>query len=183
LTGRSGLDERIGDVYLTADELRARVRELGDEIAHDYAGREPLLVGTLKACIPFIADLSMAMPIAHHLDFVALAGYGHAQLGGHEQIRLLKDLDREIAGRDVVLVDEVVDTGLTLHYLTRTFRLRSPGSLVCAALFDRPYRRLVDDLPIRYVGFTVPDEFFAGYGFDVDERWRNLPDLHLVRRF
>jgi hypoxanthine phosphoribosyltransferase len=175
------LDGRIGEIYLTAGEIGVRVRQLAAELARDYGGREPLLVGTLKACIPFIADLSLAMPIAHHLDFVALAGYGHAELGGHPGIRFLKDLDKEIAGRDVVIVDEVVDTGLTLNYLCRTFSLRHPDSLVCATLFDRPYRRLVDDLPIRYVGFTVPDEFFAGYGFALEERWRNLPDLHVIR--
>ena len=178
--GRSPLDERIGEIYLGAEAIAERVRELGAELARDYAGREPLLVGSLKACIPFIADLSQAMPIAHALDFVELAGYGRADLGGHERIRLLKDLDTEIEGRDIVIVDEVVDTGLTLNYLTRALGLRSPGTLVCATLFDRPYRRLVDELPIRYVGFTVPDEFFAGYGFDLDERWRNLPDVHLV---
>jgi len=131
--------------------------------------------------VPLIADLSRAMPIAHALDFVELAGYGKAEMGGHERIRFIKDLDLEIGGRDVLLVDEVVDTGLTMHYLHRAFALRSPESLACAALFDRPYRRLVDDLPIRYVGFTVPDEFFVGYGFGLDERWRNLPDLHLVQ--
>jgi hypoxanthine phosphoribosyltransferase len=174
------LDERIGEVYLGAAELATRVRELGADIARDYAGLEPVLVGSLKACIPFVTDLSRAIPIAHALDFLELAGYGTADVGGHEQIRFLKDLDLEIAGRDVLIVDEVVDTGLTLHYLSRTLSLRGPESLAAAALFDRPYRRLVDDLPIRYVGFTVPDEFFAGYGFDLDERWRNLPDLHLV---
>ena len=174
-------DARIGEVYLAAAALAARVEELGGELARDYAGREPVLVGALKACVPFVTDLSRAIPIAHALDFVELAGYGAAALGGHERIRFLKDLDLEIAGRDVVIVDEVVDTGLTLHYLCRTFALRNPDSLVCATLFDRPYRRLVDELPIRYVGFTVPDEFFAGYGFDLDERWRNLPDLHLVQ--
>jgi len=174
------LDERIGEIFLGAAEIAARVRELGGEIARDYATREPLLVGSLKACVPFVTDLSMAIPIAHAIDFLELAGYGSTELGGHEQIRFLKDLDLEIGGRDVIVVDEVVDTGLTLHYLTRTLALRGPESLVCATLLDRPYRRLVDDLPIRYVGFTVPDEFFAGYGFDLDERWRNLPDLHLA---
>ena len=178
---RVDLDERIGEVYLAAAELAARVVELGAEIGRDYAGREPVLVGALKSCVPFVTDLSRATPIPHALDFVELAGYGAAALGGHEQIRFIKDLDLEIAGRDVVIVDEVVDTGLTLHYLCRTLALRNPDSLVCATLFDRPYRRLVDELPIRYVGFTVPDEFFAGYGFDLDERWRNLPDLHLVQ--
>jgi hypoxanthine phosphoribosyltransferase len=168
-------------VYLDADEIAARVRELGAELARDYAGREPLLVASLKATIPFIADLSRAIPIAHALDFVQLAGYGFAETGGHESIRFLKDLNTEIDGRHVVLVDEVVDTGLTMHYLCRTLSLRSPASLAGVVLFDRPYRRLVDDVPVRYVGFTVPDEFFVGYGFDLDERWRNLPDLHLVR--
>jgi hypoxanthine phosphoribosyltransferase len=177
----AGLDERIGEVYLAAAEIAARVEELGSELARDFAGREPVLVGALKSCVPFVTDLSRALPISHALDFVELAGYGTAALGGHEQIRLLKDLELEIAGRDVVIVDEVVDTGLTLHYLCRTLALRHPDSLVCATLFDRPYRRLVEELPIRYVGFTVPDEFFAGYGFDLDERWRNLPDLHLVQ--
>ena len=146
----------------------------------EYEGRDPLLVGSLKACVPFIADLSRAIPIPHALDFVELAGYGLAETGGHEQIRFLKDLDVEIDGRDVVLVDEVVDTGLTMHYLVRTLALRSPASLVGAVLFDRPYRRLVDDLPVRWTGFTIPDEFFVGYGFDLDERYRNLPDLHLA---
>ena len=157
------------------------MRELGADVTRDYEGREPLLVGSLKACVPFIADLSRAIPIAHALDFVQLAGYGLAETGGHERIRFLKDLDTQIEGRDVVVVDEVMDTGLTMHYLVRTLALRNPGSLACATLFDRPYRRLVDDLPVRYVGFTVPDEFFVGYGFDLGERWRNLPDIRLVR--
>ena len=139
-----------------------------------------MLVGSLKACIPFMADLSRAVAIMHTLDFVELAAYGSAQMGGHERIRFLKDLDGGIAGRDVVVVDEVIDTGLTMHYLCRALSFRDPESLVCATLFDRPYRRLVDDLPIRYVGFTIPDEFFVGYGFSLDGRGRNLPDVHLV---
>lgn len=130
----------------------------------------------------FVADLSRAIPIAHHLDFVELSGYGqNTETGGSSAIRLLKDLDTEIAGRDVLIVEDVIDTGLTLHYLRRTFGLRSPRSLAAVTLLDRPYRRLVDDLPVRYVGFTVPDELFVGYGFDIDERYRNLPDLHVLR--
>ena len=121
------------------------------------------------------------MPIAHVLDFVELAGYGSAEMGGHERDPLPQGPRRARSrGRDVVIVDEVIDTGLTMHYLHRALSFRNPESLACATLFDRPYRRLVDDLPIRYVGFTIPDEFFVGYGFALNERGRNLPDLHLV---
>jgi hypoxanthine phosphoribosyltransferase len=154
------------------------VGELGADIARDYAGREPLLVAPLKASVVFLADLSRALPIPHGLDFVELAGYG----GGSGRIRLLKDLDEDIGGRELIVVEDVVDTGLTLNFLCRTLALRLPGSLAVATLLDRPYRRLVDDLPVRYVGFTVPDELFVGYGFDLDERYRNLPDLHVLRR-
>lgn len=153
------------------------MRELGAELAGDYAGREPLLVGSLKACIPFVCDLSRELRIHHELDFVELAGYGQ----GGDGIRFLKDLDTEIEGRDVVLLDAVIDTGMTMHYLVRSLTIRHPGSLCIATLFDRPYRRLVDDLPVRYVGFTIPDEFFVGYGFELNERYRNLPDLRLLR--
>ena len=167
-------------MFLEAAELAVRVRELGAELAGDYDGLEPILIGSLKASIPFICDLSRALPILHALDFVELAGYGHDG-GEHDGIRFLKDLNEEIDGRHVVLVDEVIDTGLTMNYLVRSLALRNPASLNVATLFDRPYRRLVDDLPVRYVGFTIPDEFFVGYGFDLDERYRNLPDLHVLR--
>jgi len=174
-------DDRIGEIHLSAAEIAARVRELGAEIAADYAGREPVLVGSLKASLVFVADLSRAIPIFHALDFVELAGYGSARMGGHQQIRVLKDLDLDVRGRDVLVVEDVVDTGLTLNYLVRTFELRGPASVAAVTLLDRPYRRLVDDLPVRYVGFTIPDEFFVGYGFELGERYRNLPDLRLVR--
>jgi hypoxanthine phosphoribosyltransferase len=158
------------------------VTELGGEIARDYAGREPLLVAALKASLVFLADLSRAIEIPHAVDFIELAGYGPGVgTGGHSGIRLLKDLDEEIAGRDVIVVEDVIDTGLTLHYLVRTLEVRAPASLAAVTLLDRPYRRLVEDLPVRYVGFTVPDELFVGYGFDLEEGWRNLPDLHVVR--
>ena len=103
-----------------------------------------------------------------------------APLGGRSTIRLIKDLELPIGGRDVLIVEDVVDTGLTLNYLVRTLELRSPRDLAVCTLLDRPYRRLVDDLPIRYVGFTVPDEFFVGYGFDLDQLYRSLPDLRIV---
>ena len=157
------------------------MHELGAEIARDYAGLEPILVGSLKASLVFLADLSRALTIPHGVDFLELASYAAgADSGGHARIRLLKDLDHEIAARHVLIVEDVVDTGLTLNYLCKTLALRAPASLAVVTLLDRPYRRLVEDLPVRYVGFTVPDELFVGYGFDLQERYRNLPDLHVL---
>jgi hypoxanthine phosphoribosyltransferase len=168
-------------VYLAEQEILGRVRELGAEIARDYAGREPVLVTVLKGAFVFLADLSRAIDIPHALDFVILQGYDGA-LGGRTRIRVIKDLDMPITDRDIVIVENVVDTGLTLNYLVKTLRLRRPSSLAICSLLDRPYRRLVDDLPMRYVGFTVPDEFFVGYGFALEGRYRGLRDLRVVER-
>ncbi len=168
-------------MYLSAEEIGARVRELGAAIERDYAESNPVLVAPLKASLVFLTDLSRALHVPHGIDFVELAGYAGAATGGHSGIRLLKDLDTAIEGRDVIIVEDVVDTGLTMNYLCKTLRLRRPASLAVATLLDRPYRRLVEELPVRYVGFTVPDELFVGYGFDLDERYRNLPDLHFLR--
>ena len=131
----------------------------------------------LKSSAVFLVDLSRALSLVHTIDLIELASYSGGQGDG---ARLLKDLDGPIAGRHVLIVEDVVDTGLTLHFLSRTLRLRAPASIAAVTLLDRPYRRLVDDLPLRYVGFTVPDELFAGYGLGLDERWRALPDLRYV---
>jgi hypoxanthine phosphoribosyltransferase len=157
------------------------VVELGAQITADYGGREPLLVTVHKGAFIFLADLSRAIPAPHTLDFVVLAGYDGA-LGGQSKIRLIKDLDLPVAGRDMIIVQNVIDTGLTLNYLVKTLRLRRPREIAACTLLDRPYRRLVDDLPLRYVGFTVPDEFYVGYGFDLDGRFRGLPDIRVVHR-
>jgi hypoxanthine phosphoribosyltransferase len=154
------------------------VAELGAEIGRDYAGRDLVLVTVLKGAFMFAADLARATPIPHAMDFLDLASYGGGAPGERSRIRLLKDLELPIGGRDVLLVENVVDTGLTLNYVVRTLRLREPHDIAICTLFDRPYRRLVDDLPMRYVGFTIPDQFFLGYGFDLHERYRGLPDLH-----
>ncbi len=167
----------IGAVYLTRREIAQRVGELGAELAVAYAGRMPVLVAPLKSSAVFLADLSRALPIEHELDFLVLAAYSGGRSGA---VRLLKDLDASVTGRDVLVVEDVVDTGLTLNFLTRTLSLRGLASLSAVTLLDRPYRRLVDDVPLDHVGFTVPDELFAGYGLGLDERWRALPDLHVV---
>ena len=167
----------IGAVYLSRQEIAQRVAELGAELAVAYAGRNPLLVAPLKSSAVFLADLSRALPIPHGLDFLELAAYAGGRSGS---VRLLKDLDEPVTGRDVLVVEDVVDTGLTLNFLTRTLSLRRLASLSAVTLLDRPYRRLVDDVPLDHVGFTVPDELFAGYGLGLDERWRALPDLHVV---
>jgi hypoxanthine phosphoribosyltransferase len=164
-----------GEPYLTAGQLLARAHELGAEITRDFEGRDLVLVVPLRGCFVFAVDLSRAIMLPHELDFVELEPFHRGERG----VRLIKDLDGDIRDRNVLIAVDVVDTGLTMHYLCRTLRLRNPASISIAALLDRPYRRLVDDLPVGYVGFTVPDELFVGYGFDLDERYRNLPDLHI----
>ena len=168
----------IGEVYLEREEIAARVVELGREIAAAYTGRMPLLVAPLKSSTVFLADLSRALDLDHEIDVIELAPYSSGGPGGG--VRLLKDLDCPLEGRDVLLVEDVVDTGLTLAFLTRCFAERRPASLAAVTLLDRPYRRLVEDISLRHIGFTVPDELFAGYGLGLDERWRALPDLHVV---
>jgi len=167
-------------VYLTREEIDARVAELAAEITADYAERDLVLAVVLRGGFVFASDLSRAIECRHGLDFVALAGYG-GTAGRRPGVKLVKDLDAPIRGKSVLVVENVVDTGLTLNYLLKSLSLRRPADVAVCTFLDRPYRRLVDDLPIRYVGFTAPDEFFVGYGFDLDGRWRNLPDLRLVR--
>jgi hypoxanthine phosphoribosyltransferase len=136
-----------------------------------------VLVAPLKSSAVFLADLSRRVPVPHGIDVLELAAYTGGRSGG---VRLLKDLDTPIAGRHVLLVADVVDTGLTLAYLVRTLSVRGPASIAAVTLLDRPYRRLVSDIPLNYVGFTVPDELFAGYGLGLEERWRSLADIHYV---
>jgi hypoxanthine phosphoribosyltransferase len=167
----------VGAVYLTRDEIAARVGELGKEIDEGYVGLDPILIAPLKSSVVFLADLTRAISVPHTLDVIELAPYTGGQDGA---VRLLKDVDSPLEGRHVLIVEDVVDTGLTLHFLCKTLALRNPAGLEAVTLLDRPYRRLVEELPLRFVGFTVPDELFAGYGLGLDERWRALPDLHVV---
>jgi hypoxanthine phosphoribosyltransferase len=153
------------------------VRELGRAISGDYEGRMPILVAPLKSSAVFLTDLSRAVSTPHAIDMLELAAYTGGRSGG---VRLTKDLDTPVCDRHVLLVSDVVDTGLTLAYLVRTLQLRSPASITAVTLLDRPYRRLVADLPLHYVGFTVPDELFAGYGLGLEERWRASADIRYV---
>ncbi len=162
----------ISDVLLTEQQIQQRVRELGAAVSADYAGLDPVLVGVLRGVVLFMADLMRAVPIPFSIDFLAITSYG-AQ-AGPGQVRLLKDLETSIEGRHVLFVEDMVDTGLTLHTLLRMLRERQPASLHVCTLFDKPRLRLVK-LPLRYVGFELPDRYVVGYGLDYRQRYRNLP--------
>jgi hypoxanthine phosphoribosyltransferase len=168
----------LGDTLVEADELQARVRELGAEISRDYAGREVLLLGVLKGAVFFLADLMRQVDLACELDFMAVSSYG-SLTDSSGVVRILKDLDAPIEGKDVLIVEDIVDSGLTLNYLLRNLRGRDPRSLEVCALLVKPGRRKID-LPIRYVGFEIPNRFVVGYGLDLDQRYRNLPYVAAV---
>ena len=168
-------DDRIGDVLIGQDEIRDRIGELGKEIAADYEGKSPLLVAVLKGAFIFMADLSRAIEIPLEVDFMAVSSYG-ASTRSSGVVRIVKDLDIDLAGRHVVIVEDIIDSGLTLRYLRKTLQARQPASLEVCALFVREGNNKVE-LDLRYVGFTIPPAFVIGYGLDVAERYRNLPDV------
>ena len=160
-------------MLVSAEDLQRRVAELGEEISRDYAGRSLLLVGVLKGAVFFLSDLMRYIDIPVEVDFMAVASYGSAT-DSSGVVRILKDLDAAIEGRDVLIVEDIVDSGLTLQYLLRNLGSRNPRTLEVCALLTKPERRKVD-LPTRYVGFEIPDRFVVGYGLDYAERYRNLP--------
>jgi hypoxanthine phosphoribosyltransferase len=166
-------DESIGEILVQPDELEHRVRELGAEISRDYAGRDLLLIGVLKGAVFFLADLMRQIDVPCEVDFMAVSSYG-SSTDTSGVVRILKDLDAPLEGRHVLIVEDIVDSGLTLQYLMRTLETRGPASLEVCALLTKPDRRLVE-MPARYVGFEIPDKFAIGYGLDYAERYRNLP--------
>jgi hypoxanthine phosphoribosyltransferase len=166
-------DPAIGEVLVSAEALQQRVRELGRDISRDYAGQPLLLVGVLKGAVFFLSDLMRWITIPVEVDFMAVASYGSAT-DSSGVVRILKDLDAAIEGRDVLIVEDIVDSGLTLQYLLRNLGSRNPNSLEVCALLTKPERRKVE-LPTRYVGFEIPNKFAIGYGLDHAERYRNLP--------
>ncbi|MGI8439114.1 MAG: hypoxanthine phosphoribosyltransferase [Thermoleophilaceae bacterium] len=165
-------DPAIGPILVQQDDLARRVRALGEEITADYTGREVLLIGVLKGALFFLSDLMRQIEVPCEVDFMALASYG-SSTDSSGVVRILKDLDAPIAGRDVLVVEDIVDSGLTLSYLLRNLAARDPATLEVCALLTKPERRKVE-LPIRYVGFEIPNRFAIGYGLDHAERYRNL---------
>jgi len=166
-------DPAIGEILVQADDLQHRVRQLGAQISRDYEGRNLVLVGVLKGAVFFLSDLMRNIEIPCEVDFMAVASYGSAT-DSSGVVRILKDLDAAIEGRDVLIVEDIVDSGLTLQYLLRSLGARNPATLEVCALLTKPERRKVE-LPTRYVGFEIPNRFAIGYGLDHGERYRNLP--------
>ena len=169
----------VQEVLLTEDQIQARVAELGGQLTADYAGLDPVLISVLKGSIVFLADLVRSMELPLSIDIMEVSSYGAAtETSG--QVRILKDLSNPIEGRHVIVVEDIIDTGLTLNYLLRYLREKGPASLRICCLLDKPARRLTE-IPIDYVGFTIPDRFVVGYGLDYGERYRNLPYVGVLR--
>jgi hypoxanthine phosphoribosyltransferase len=173
MTQAEQLDDAIGEVLVSEQALRARVSALAAEISQDYAGRDLLLVGVLKGAIFFIADLMRELRVGCEVDFMAISSYG-AATDSSGVVRILKDLDITLEDRHVLIVEDIVDSGLTLSYLMRNLESRGPASIAVCALLTKPARRAIE-VPVRYVGFEIPDRFVVGYGLDFAERYRNLP--------
>jgi hypoxanthine phosphoribosyltransferase len=167
------LERGVSEVLVEEEALRARIAELGEEISSDYEGRDLLLIGVLKGAVFFLADLMRKLSIPCEVDFMAISSYG-ASTDSSGVVRILKDLDINIEGRDVLVVEDIIDSGLTLSYLMRNLESREPATLEVCALLTKPDRREME-VPVRYVGFEIPNRFVIGYGLDFGERYRNLP--------
>ena len=165
--------DAVGEILIEQEPLQARIAELGAEISSEYEGRDLLLVGVLKGAVFFMADLMRELSIPCEIDFMAISSYG-AATDSSGVVRILKDLDTNIAGRDVLVVEDIIDSGLTLSYLMRSLKARKPESLEVCALLTKPERREIE-VPVKFVGFEIPNKFVIGYGLDFAERYRNLP--------
>ena len=174
------LEHDIGEVLLSEAEIAAKTAELGRRISEDYAGRNLTLVSVLKGSLPFMADLMRQITLPLRIDLMEVSSYGGTATESSGLVRIIKDLSASIADEDVLLVEDIIDTGLTLNYLVRYLRGKSPASLKICTLLDKPARRLVD-IPVDYVGFEIPDQFVVGYGLDYSERYRNLRFVGVLR--
>jgi hypoxanthine phosphoribosyltransferase len=175
----AGSDGQVGETLVAERDLQRRVKELGAEISADYQGRDLVMIGVLKGAILFLADLMRELSVPCEVDFMAVSSYG-SSTDSSGVVRILKDLDASIEGRDILVVEDIIDSGLTLHYLIKNLRARNPESLEVCALLTKPERRRID-LPIRYVGFEIPNRFAIGYGLDHAQRYRNLPYVAALR--
>jgi hypoxanthine phosphoribosyltransferase len=170
----------VAEVLLTEEQIAAKVAELGQRISDDYAGRELTLVSVLKGSLPFMADLMRRITLPLRIDLMEVSSYGGTSTESSGLVRILKDLSAPIDGRDVLLVEDIIDTGLTLNYLIRYLKGKNPKSIKVCSLLDKPARRLVD-IPLDYVGFEIPDAFVVGYGLDFGEVYRNLRFVGILR--
>jgi len=174
------LNEDVAEILLSEDQIRVKVAEMGKRISADYAGRELTLVSVLKGSLPFMADLMRQIELPLRIDLMEVSSYGGTSKESSGLVRILKDLSAPIDGRDVLLVEDIIDTGLTLNYLLRYLRGKNPRSIKVCSLLDKPARRLVE-IPIDYVGFEIPDAFVVGYGLDFGEVYRNLRFVGVLR--
>jgi len=169
----------VKEVLITSDRIEAKVREIGARITEDYRGEKPLLVGVLRGAVVIMSDLMRNIDLRCELDFMDISSYGSGS-SSSGVVRILKDLEEDITGRHVLIVEDIIDTGLTLSYLMRSLHARKPASLEVCALLSKPSRRRAD-LDVRYLGFEVPDEFVVGYGLDYAGAFRNLPDICVLK--
>ena len=173
------LNESLGTVLLDSSAIQKRVRELGSQITSDYKGKSPLLIGILKGASIFHADLVRSIGLDLSYDFMAVGSYGSSTASSGE-VRILKDLDQSLEGKDVLLVEDIVDTGRTLNYLVQALKAREPISLKVVTLLNKPSRREID-VALDYIGFDISDKFVVGYGLDYDQRYRNLTEIRLIQ--
>ena len=171
--------EDIKSVMISEEEIAKRVKELGKQLTEDYKGKELLVVGILKGCMLFLSDLVRTIELPLTMDFMVVSSYG-ATTKSSGVVRIIKDLEREIEGKDVLIVEDIVDTGLTLSYLVENFKARNPKSVKVCSLLDKPDRRKAQ-VDIQYIGFKIPDEFVVGYGLDYGENYRNLPFVCVLK--
>lgn len=173
------MEEILERVLLDEEQIKKRIKELGRDITEDYKNKDLLMIGVLKGAIVFFSDLIRAIDLPLTTDFIAVSSYGSSTKSSGI-VRILKDLDEPVDGKDILIVEDIIDTGLTLHYLVDNIITRNPNSVKICCLLDKPERRLTE-VDVDYIGFAIPDEFVVGYGLDYNERYRNLPNINVLR--
>ncbi len=173
------MDDVVKEILISTDEIHERIKELGHQITKDYEGKNLMLVGILKGAVIFMSELAQNIDLPITMDFMAVSSYGRSSQSSGV-VRIIKDLDSHIEGKDILIIEDIIDTGLTLNYLTENLKKRGPKSVKICTLLDKPERREVE-VPVDYVGFEVPDEFIVGYGLDYAEKYRNLPYVSALK--